>query len=349
MKELVPNNQRKHSLSRFSYLIIWCTVFIFSSCQENREIKWGIYHWKSSFSLDSNEINFVHEASIKTIYLRYFDVNKKGSDLIVSGVMNQVKKIDQIKYVPCVYLVNNSLKELEPENTVLLAQRIIKQINFLNSKFDLSPSEILIDCDWTKSTQAPYFLLLKEIKKQSDYKITSTVRLHQFKNHKQTGVPPADRGQLMMYNMGDLTNLNEKNSIINPQIARQYQKNFNEYPIKLDVSIPIFSWLVLYRRNRSIELINDFNPQLLNDTSIFNQREDQLFRLKLDTFIFSKFRYKNDLFRMESSKNEDLAKMIDDWKESFNSDSLEIILYDLRPQNINNRLDAIESVESILR
>ena len=332
--------------TRAVYLLFIC--FVFLSCQEKRELKWGIYHWKSSLSLESKEVDFLEKSPIKTIYLRYFDVEKKGAKFISSGILKGVKKEENLKYVPCIYMVNKTLKGISPEKTKLLSRLILDKIGKLNSKFDINPNEILLDCDWTKSTQAPYFLLLKEIKKQSDYKITSTVRLHQFKNHKQTGVPPADRGQLMMYNMGDLTNLNEKNSIINPQIARQYQKNFNEYPLKLDISIPIFSWLVLYRRNRSIELINDFNPQLLNDTSIFNQREDQLFRLKLDTFIFSKFRYKNDLFRMESSKNEDLIKMIEDWGSSLPQDSLEIILYDLRPNNIEKRLDVFTSVESIL-
>ena len=72
------------------------------------------------------------------------------------------------------------------------------------------PKEIQLDCDWNSSTQKKYFNLIEEMKLYPTWENivwSATIRLHQLKYPKQTGVPPVNKGVLMFYNMGNFLQL----------------------------------------------------------------------------------------------------------------------------------------------
>lgn len=103
------------------------------------------------------------------------------------------------------------------------------------------------------------------------------------------------------------------------------KRAFSQYPIRLNIALPIFSWLVLYRDAKSIELISSFDEQLLSNSRLFTETEPNLFRLELDTFIFGNKRYKYDFLKLEQSKNESIIEMLKDWDSVLPEDSLELI------------------------
>ena len=55
--------------------------------------------------------------------------------------------------------------------------------------------EVQFDCDWTESTRVQYFAFLRESRKLfSGWRVSSTVRLYQYKYPEKAGVPPIERG-----------------------------------------------------------------------------------------------------------------------------------------------------------
>jgi len=323
-------------------------LLLTTGCETDRKLTFSIFHWKSQFNPNSTEQAFLNNHQIQKIYVRYFDVKTEYGIAKPVAILSEFEALKNFEYVPSVYLVNAVLKGLNKDETSLLALNIGMKIKAINGKFGIAPKEVLLDCDWTKSSQEAFFQLIKVVEQEIEIPIISTIRLHQFKNFEKTGVPPVKRGILMMYNMGELSSIDEQNSIINPAIAKQYKRPFEEYPIKLEIALPIFSWLVLYRDGRPIELISNFDSTYFNNPTIFKALENEKFTLELDTFIFEKKRYKYDVFRLENSKNSEIINMVNDWKSAFPKDSLSLSFYDLRIKNIENRDELIEQLENTL-
>lgn len=328
-------------------LVLLSLAFLFLACSKQTELSFSVFHWKSKYQLSQPEQEFLAQNSIKKVYLRYFDVAKVNGKLEAVSALQQFVKTEGVKYIPCVYITQKSLQNITDGQLNELAKNLIGKTEQINSRFGIEPKELLLDCDWTNSTQKAFFGLIELVERlRPEIRLISTVRLHQLKYFEKTGVPPAKKGVLMMYNMGDLTQIKEQNSIVNPAVAEQYKRNLSDYPIKLDIALPIFSWLVLYRDAKPREIISSFDEALLLNPRVFDAKPNGVFVLKTDTFLFNKRRYQYDAFRLEESSNQQVLEMMDLWKDAINSDSLEIILYDLRPQNITNRNELIEGLQN---
>lgn len=71
-----------------------------------------------------------------------------------------------------------------------------------------------MDCDWTPATKDRYFNFLREVKRQQPTVLLSVaVRLHQYRDRTSSGIPPADRGLLMCYNMAPVQERAPANAI----------------------------------------------------------------------------------------------------------------------------------------
>jgi len=170
--------------------------------------------------------------------------------------------------------------------------------------------EIQLDCDWTNKTRGKYFALLSEVKtylNPKDILLSSTIRLHQVKYFKETGVPPIDKGMLMFYNIGDINDPKTTNSILDLDDAKKYLTNFWEYPLKLDIAFPIFSWGVLIRRGRTIKLISNLRPEDLKDDNKYIKVEENKYKVINSHYLEGYYLYEKDLIRTENVSCEQLT------------------------------------------
>lgn len=145
-----------------------------------------------------------------------------------------------------------------------MAKKTAGLIRQLCQKFKIEPTEIQIDCDWTKETKETYFNLLKELQRPSFFrgkKVSCTIRLHQVKYLISSGTPPVNQGLLMVYNMGNLSKYGGQNSIFDLKEARDYRENLAQYPIPLDIALPLTIGLYgLSIRNSKVLSIMCQNP-----------------------------------------------------------------------------------------
>ena len=179
--------------------------------------------------------------------------------------------------------------------------------------------EILFDCDWSVATKDNYFYLLQKLKTQlPKYKLEATIRLWQYKYYEKAGIPPVDKGLLMCYNMSNVNEYNAKNSIGSNKELKDYITHDN-YPLRLDVALPIFNWAVLFRGGvfkGVISNIDSFDKNKL----IFKKISDTKYLLQDDIQLGSFYARNGDEIRIEKISNQELEAMMNSIKDKIKID-----------------------------
>jgi hypothetical protein len=191
--------------------------------------------------------------------------------------------------------------------------------------FDGRIKEVLIDCDWTGKSRNNYFYLLERIKKEiPQYKIAATIRLWQYRDYKKAGVPPVGKGLLMCYNMGDPTNANTDNSIGSSKMLKKYV-NHSDYPIKLDVALPIFSWDLVFRGK---EFKGILNPDYFKtDTARFRKTREDHYTFVHDIVLGQTYYREGDEVRVEKVSDKELRDMIEILKDNLDLEDARVTFF----------------------
>lgn len=261
----------------------------------------SFYHWKTQYAPDSLEQSYLQELSSDRLYLRLFDVDwdpnrrepiPKAEARLEAALPSAV--------VPTIYITNRTMLQASNQQRDTLCRQILDKVSTYISLKDIP--ELQIDCDWTGRSQAAYFALLEQLRSQlpTSTELSATLRLHQYRWPEKTGVPPTDRVMLMFYNMGDLDEWQEPNSILNLNKAQAYLQHTNEYPLPMDIALPLFRWGVLYRQGRMIKLINLLSRAELQAAGAIPLDEQQLrFRIPESTYLQGYYLYSGDEIRLE--------------------------------------------------
>ncbi len=314
-------------------LLLTILVFGFSSCKKKNNTKISFYYWRTVFQLSHSEKTTIAENKTEKLYVRYFDVDLDSNERAFPIAKLNVADTLACEIIPVVFIKNKvmlnnnwDINELSNQIISLVKQMHKKQTNS-------SLNEIQIDCDWSISSKKRFLAFMNSLNEKWEGTLSATIRLHQIKYFKQTGIPPVDYGVLMYYNMGKIDDTNN-NSIYNKSIAKQYIGNIDSYPLRLKIALPIFSWGIQVRNNKVIalwgkksltDLVNHKNLIALNDN-----------RFKVVTPFFEQGKYfeKNDIIIYEGIPSKDLYEMASDLSELNKTFENEIIFYDLDSINI---------------
>jgi hypothetical protein len=257
----------------------------------------AFYHWQSELALDSTERSWQRQLRSQRLYLRLFDVDVEGGQVVPVGPVTLTEWPADQTVVPTVFIANRTLTtaDLSPDT---LADRILRRVTTLLA--GRSYPELQIDCDWTDRSQATYFQLLERLRHRlpADRLLSATIRLHQFKYPDRTGVPPVDRGMLMAYNVGSLRDWADPNSILTPTALAQYFQR-DDYPLALDLALPLFRWGVIFRDGVGPRLINGLDTTALADTTRYERLARGRYRVRRSGYLNASYLYQNDRLRLE--------------------------------------------------
>ena len=342
-------------LSQARNLVVSLTLlFICNSCAEkqDRMVDTSFYHWKTELALTEPEISYLEDLEVKQIYLRFFDVDwdgYSGVPLPIAVMEKQIELPDHLAIIPTIFITNRTFQHLKTEAIPLFVENVINKIKGQAEEFLATQiKEIQIDCDWSESTRIKYFDFLSQLRagmKNQDVELSTTIRLHQVKYYKTTGVPPVDKGVLMFYNMGKLEDPNTENSILDLSVAEKYLQNFPSYPLKLDIALPLFSWGVLFREGKMVQLINELTQADLQDQKRFLKISQNKFELLKSTYIEGHYLYQGDRIRLEGIEVESLKKAADLISPLIKTKQLRIIFYHLHPNVVKMYPhDALEDI-----
>ncbi|WP_323591869.1 hypothetical protein [Aliarcobacter butzleri] len=291
-------------------LILVFTLIVFSyNKTQTKDIQISFYSWENSF--EEQNIN-------EKLYIKVLDVNFSTKLELLKTNIKDVPK----NFIPVIYITNETMKNVDYS---LVSKAILETLK--NYKFD----EIQIDCDWSLSTRSNYFNLLEDLKEKLNKKISATIRLHQIKYYTKTGIPPVDYGVLMYYNMSNIGDFNTKNSILDNEIAKKYHYNFDTYPLKLKLALPLYSQAIQFREEKAISLFEGVEEKDFNND--FEKLENNRYKVLNSHYFKGRYIYKDDIFRLENSNEQDIKIALKDFLDLSKNRYDEVIFYTLKYKN----------------
>ena len=281
-------------------LALFIVVILVFAYIYNRALEkptYTFYHWTSSYKVDINE-------SHPPRYIKVLDIAYKRS-LVFKKTSFETLPLHEI--VPVIYIDNPVWKKMKSSTMV---RKILDALNELSFK---NYNEIQVDCDWTETSKESYFEFLKLLKEQSYKKISVTIRLHQVKYHKRTGVPPVDYGVLMYYNMSDFKDIETKNYILDLELAKKYHYNFDTYPLALNLALPLYSQATIIRFSKVVGLMDGVREEELNGH--FKKLKEHFYRVEKTHYFKERLFYKGDKIRVDEVSLEMIEESIDSLKD----------------------------------
>lgn len=297
-------------MNRFIFVIVSFLIAIsFSSCNHKESTETStnaVYFWKSWVNLSDAEHNFLTENNVDKVYLRFFDIRNDFRfgpvpDAEVGTYQSDFPNGTEI--VPCVFITLEAIEDMSGREKEF-AMKIFDRIDAKCKNGNLSFNEIQLDCDWTESTRNTFFTLCKELKALTsahNKKLSATIRLHQLSQPS----PDVDKGVLMVYNVGELKNSKETNSILRSDIVKKYLDGAPKYRIQLDVAYPVFSWGVVFNGTEFNRLTKiDANPDSIPELT---RLHDNIFALQSNISDAVNMDYRQTV-RYEMASFEELMK-----------------------------------------
>ena len=310
----------------FTLLLVGCT--------NNSKHEISFYYWKQDFNLNQSQKAILEFNQVKKLYVKFFDVtwdSRENKSKPISKIDFKIP-VGKFNIIPCIFIENHVFKQ---NNSADIALKVYGLVGKIAESNKLQLNEIQIDCDWTDATQKAYFSFLSKLTALAKNKqlITSTLRLHQFKYPKKTGVPPVKKAILMCYNMGKIDNQKTDNSIISESELQKYILESDPYPLPLDLALPSYHWGLIYRLGKLTLIVNDIDRNSLKSFA-FSKLGENKYRADSSFYYDNTYFCKNDILRMEESDPSTLlrcAKVLQKSKHHFN----EVIFYHISSNSIS--------------
>lgn len=336
----------------------------FAACTRRETPPPAFYYWKTTINLDSTDKAFLSRMCWQQpLYLRLFDVDHSagyGGPVPAGDLSWEDGPVDQ-PIIPVVFLTNRTFQQLPDSAVEGLARKVHQRIaddlrpvaihavhHIYKAAFDTAKNysvlrdslckiwlkkvpEVQFDCDWTATTRERYFHFLRAMKQlYPDQRVSCTVRLHQYRDRQQTGVPPVDRGTLMCYNTGDPRKPTTRNAILDIALVKGYLKAA-PYPLPLDVALPLFSWGTWFRNGEFRGLLQGWDADALSDPALFRSLDAQHFQVRRDTVIDRDYLREGDEIRLDAPDAADLEATAALLRKVKASDG-KVIFFDFQPK-----------------
>lgn len=344
------------------HAIVVLTCFAVSVCHTPGRrivIERGFYYWKNTtYSFDSAELNHLRKLRTQKLYVKFFEVDEdpvfvaapiaKSMLRIYDYTTDYHRKEDsalsvvmeQMEIIPVVFVKNEVLRSATHGSLDNLADNI----DFLVTKYLYERmsiycpnKELHIDCDWTAKTKDNYFYLLNAIKKVSGVTLSCTLRLYPYKYPELMGVPPVDKVTLMCYNLNSPLENKDGNSILDNTEFERYLRNAKEYPIHLDVALPVFSWMHVYQNDEFVGIISSSELDMNEDLKII---KPLWYEVRNDKEIGNVFLREGDQIKLEDVTASTIDATISLIKELVPlDDTITVTLFHLDSDNLKKYSD----------
>ena len=371
---LIFHSKKNIILKNKTFLFTTLFLFLFNcKNRETRIVNTAFHHWKSHLNISDFEQTYCTSINANTLYLRLFDVDfnkeNKFPEPLAELKFNANNLINFNSIIPTVFITNrtlintpdtqidslstliiNKIRQItEGSNDALNTQlntELNKQLDTeLNNQLNVSIfknkiNALLIDCDWTELTRNKFFHLIKQLKTRADKQIITTIRLHQIKYKEKTGIPPSDKGLLMAYNTGDLSDSKTINSILDINILKAYIADLKTYPLELDVALPIFSWGIVKRDGQAVQLIPNCNKDFLIKNSLNTEgsysenKNNNTIEILKNGYFNGYYLYADDVIKIEEIPINDLQKTANLLSQNINNKELTVSFFSLDSINL---------------
>jgi hypothetical protein len=298
----------------------------------------SVFRWKNNYWLEGGEEQAITRNGIQRVYHKLLDIdwNPANGAHPVSFVRVPYQWrdysgeggwwTDKVELVPCIYITNQTFLKINEADVEQLAQNLLRKL-----RMECPPTihGVLLDCDWSAKTKSKFFQLTRIMNDSLDVPLSSTIRLHQYADPKGTGVPPADRGMLMPYNVGQITAPGDGNSIFDLSTAEPYFTNTKAYPLPLDIGLPAFSWGVQFRNGKFIGILQDDQVRMARNFSMLSGETDGTMQVTQENNTAMPELHLGDRVRMERMTPEVIAQVAQLARTAVNSDTVAVAYFEV--------------------
>lgn len=215
----------------FLGLAVCCGLF---SCQQPTPV--SLYYWKTSLNWTTQDSQKWRAAGADQVGLRLFDWGVRGEEgpLVVRGAIPS-----DLLVIPVVYVTTARLKAWADQSNLDAVREAAVLLSHMDTTLARAwsgrPTAWQLDADWTAGTREAWFAVAGAFGEQihaRGARFEVTVRLHQYRDRADQGVPPADAGVLMLYGVGE--------AVLDPALVEGYLKG-PSYPLPLVAAFPAYT------------------------------------------------------------------------------------------------------------
>lgn len=267
----------------------------------------AFYYWRTTLHFSEVEKRALGELAIGRLYVRVFDVDwdhreNAATPLGPLVIGSEGGVPGAVEVVPVVFIRERALRHLDAPATTALADNVWRKVSAMIPRLGRRSGELQFDCDWSDTTRDRFFAFLTAVGERArpaGVTLSATIRLHQVKYRERSGVPPVARGMLMFYNMGRVDADPGKSAIFDPGAAEAYVGRVADYPLPLDVALPIWSWVIHVRGGEVEGLMQDTDPARLADKAWLAPRGPGRFEVTESAFLNGVLLRKGDFLDAE--------------------------------------------------
>lgn len=307
----MPMRYRFYPALLLVVVCLWAT-----GCRKPAPLNWHVYHWKLEGGKELQQFSSALEKwPVSSVYFHILDV---GWDARQQAPVPQanirlpggpiVSKSTPL--IPVIFIKNDVVRKADSARLKQLSEKLLQaKLQFLTRVGRPEVRELQIDCDWTPETRDKYFYLLEQLK-ADDPRLTLsvTIRLYPYKYRKTMGIPPADYGVLMCYNMSPYKSPDTRNSILDPTILKQYLIS-EPYPYPLKAALPLFGWYV-WQRHETVKGIRYFSADFYT-SDFLSPAEGNRYEFTKDTVIDATYFRKGDILRDEFPEKSSILESVE--------------------------------------
>lgn len=148
------------------------------------------------------------------------------------------------------------------------------------------------------------------------------------------GVPPVDKAMLMCYNLVNPLESETTNSILDTGELSKYLDKKREYPLHIDIALPVFSWMQVYQNKRFRGLIYPGDNSV---KKILKQVKPLWYEVTKDTLLDDHYLRIGDLVKYEEITPQKINAAIKIIKENVALEkTITVALYHLDEKELNN-------------
>ncbi|MBX3257267.1 MAG: hypothetical protein KF862_24285 [Chitinophagaceae bacterium] len=300
----------------------------------------SFYFWKSNnYGLSDAERKYLDTLNIQKLYVKFFEVapDPVFGNAPIAKTSLHISKWDSInaEIIPVVFIKNEIFLHVSKAGLDSLADNLFFLVNKITEeKIVTTSNEIQLDCDWTATTKEQYFYLLKSLKRLSQKTISVTLRLYPYKYPEKMGVPPVDKATLMCYNLVNALQNEGINSILDLDELKRYMGQQKKYPVRLDIALPVYSWMLVYQNEQFMGPISQQDNSLLDMLTPLNKLWYEVSR---DTVVDNYYLRSGDKIKFETITPDILQQAAIIVKQNtILSDSVTVSLFHLDEQKLSN-------------
>lgn len=322
-------------------------LFLVSCSSSVKETSVSVYWWKNKVEITDEMLQFNKANNIQKVYCKVADFRyNQLQNTIDIPLIHDKLSLEKQNILPVLYIENDIFRHFSEDYVFNLFKETIDKLK--QRKIISELTHVQIDCDWTLSTKDRYFQFLNKLKSNCEV-VGVTLRLHQVKYYKTTGVPEVNYGVLMIYNLSSVADFRVDNSIYDYDLALSYLKgHLHNYPMEIKAALPAFAWAAHFHHEKLSNILNLVTFEELVENENLTQLTDCRFVSTKAHFINATPISKHDVIRYEEPDLVSLKQLLGFLKQVVNQEKLEVILFSLNAPFLINNQNRYEEVLSTL-